>query len=142
VEADLAKVEDNRRLVAAADQYFGMVHLLVTAAGVPDRETIWGTTPELWDWIRAINVRVHFLLIQETVKIMVREGDTGSIVNIGSVSAYGSVPFLMGCATSKGTLMTLTKNVAYPVMCHRIRITMPTTGHWLPSLYRSCLMYS
>ena len=89
----------------------------------------------------AINVRAPFLLIQETVKIIGRERIAGSIVNIGNVSAYGSVPFLMGYATSQGALMTLMKNVVYSLMCHRIRINMPTTGHRLPSLHRSCLMY-
>jgi NAD(P)-dependent dehydrogenase (short-subunit alcohol dehydrogenase family) len=130
VQADLANVEDCRRTVAAADQHFGAVHVLVNAAGVSDRGTIWDTTPELWDWIMAINVRAPFILIQEAVKIMRREGVAGSIVNIGSVSAYGSVPFLTPYATSKGALMTLTKNVAYAVMRHRIRINMLNIG-WM-----------
>ena len=130
VEADLASVEDCRRIVAAADQHFGTVHTLVNAAGVSDRGTIWDTTPELWDWIMAINVRAPFLLIQESVRIMRRERVEGSVVNIGSVSAYGSVPFLTAYATSKGALMTLTKNVAYAVMRHRIRINMLNIG-WM-----------
>ena len=130
VQADLANVEDCRRIVAAADEHFGRVHVLVNAAGVSDRGTIWDTTPELWDWIMAINVRAPFLLIQESVKIMRREGTEGSIVNIGSVSAYGSVPFLTAYATSKGALMTLTKNVAYAVMRDRIRINMLNIG-WM-----------
>jgi NAD(P)-dependent dehydrogenase (short-subunit alcohol dehydrogenase family) len=130
VQADLADVEDCRRVVAAADQHFGTVHILVNAAGVSDRGTIWDTSPELWDWIMAINVRAPFILIQETVKIMRRDGVDGSIVNIGSVSAYGSVPFLMAYATSKGALMTLTKNIAYSVMRHRIRINMLNIG-WM-----------
>ena len=130
VQADLANVEDCRRIVAAADQHFGTVHVLVNAAGVSDRGTIWDTTPELWDWIMAVNVRAPFLLIQESAKIMRREKVQGSIVNIGSVSAYGSVPFLTPYATSKGALMTLTKNVAYAVMRHRIRINMLNIG-WM-----------
>lgn len=130
VEADLANVEDCRRIVAAADQHFGIVHVLVNAAGVSDRGTIWDTTPELWDWIMAINVRAPFILIQESIKIMRREGVAGSIVNIGSVSAYGSVPFLTPYATSKGALMTLTKNIAYAIMRHRIRINMLNIG-WM-----------
>jgi NAD(P)-dependent dehydrogenase (short-subunit alcohol dehydrogenase family) len=130
VQADLANVEDCRRIAAAADEHFGTVHVLVNAAGVSDRGTIWDTTPELWDWIMAINVRAPFLLIQESVRIMRREGVEGSIVNIGSVSAYGSVPFLTAYATSKGALMTLTKNVAYAVMRHRIRINMLNIG-WM-----------
>ena len=130
VQADLANVEDCRRIVAAADQHFGTVHILVNAAGVSDRGTIWDTSPELWDWIMAINVRAPFLLIQETIKIMRREGVEGSIVNIGSVSAYGSVPFLTPYATSKGALLTLTKNVAYAIMRQRIRINMLNIG-WM-----------
>jgi len=130
VQADLANIEDCRRIVAAADQHFGTVHSLVNAAGVSDRGTIWDTSPELWDWIMAINVRAPFLLIQETIKIMRREAAEGSIVNIGSVSAYGSVPFLTAYATSKGALMTLTKNIAYSVMRDRIRINMLNIG-WM-----------
>lgn len=130
VQADLANVEDCRRIVATADEHFGTVHILVNAAGVTDRGTIWDTTPELWDWIMAINVRAPFILIQETIKIMRREGVEGSIVNVGSVSAYGSVPFLTPYATSKGALMTLTKNVAYAIMRHRIRINMLNIG-WM-----------
>lgn len=130
VQADLAKVEDCRRIVAATDDRFGTVHILVNAAGVSDRGTIWDTMPELWDWIMAINVRAPFLLIQESIKIMRREGVAGSIINIGSVSAYGSVPFLTPYATSKGALMTLTRNVAYAIMRHRIRINMLNIG-WM-----------
>ena len=130
VQADLADIEDCRRIVAAADQHFGTVHILVNAAGVSDRGTIWDTSPELWDWIMAINVRAPFILIQETIKIMRREAVEGSIVNIGSVSAYGSVPFLTAYATSKGALMTLTKNAAYSIMRQRIRINMLNIG-WM-----------
>lgn len=130
VQADLADVEDCRRIVAAADEHFGTVHILVNAAGVSDRGTIWDTTPELWDWIMAVNVRAPFILIQESIKMMRREGVAGSIVNIGSVSAYGSVPFLTPYATSKGALMTLTKNAAYAVMRERIRINTLNIG-WM-----------
>ena len=130
VQVDLANVEDCRRIVAVADQYFGTVHILVNAAGVSDRGTIWDTSPELWDWIMAINVRAPFILIQDSIKLMRREGIAGSIVNIGSVSAYGSVPFLTPYATSKGALMTLTKNVAYAIMRHHIRINMLNIG-WM-----------
>lgn len=130
VRGDLANVEDCRRIVAAADEQFGTVHILVNAAGVSDRGTIWDTKPELWDWIMAVNVRAPYLLIQDTLKIMRRNGVAGSIVNIGSVAAYGSVPFLTPYAVSKGALVTLTKNVAYAVMRHRIRINTLNIG-WM-----------
>jgi len=130
VQADLAQVEDCRRIVAAADERFGTVHILVNAAGASPRGTIWDTSPELWDWIMAVNVRAPFLLIQETVKLMRRDRVAGSIVNIGSLAAYGNVPILMPYAAAKGALMTLTKNVAYTVMRHHIRVNTLNIG-WM-----------
>jgi NAD(P)-dependent dehydrogenase (short-subunit alcohol dehydrogenase family) len=130
VQVDLANVEDCRRVVATADEKFGKVHILVNAAGVSDRGTIWDASPELWDWIMAINVRAPFILTQEAIKIMRREGIEGAIVNIGSVSAYGGIPILTPYSTSKGALMTFTKNVAYAIMRHRIRINMLNIG-WM-----------
>jgi NAD(P)-dependent dehydrogenase (short-subunit alcohol dehydrogenase family) len=130
VQADLANVEDCRRIVAAAVESFGTLHILVNTAGLSDRGTIWDTSPELWDRLMAVNARAPFLLIQEAIKIMRREGVAGSIVNIGSLAAYGSVPFLTPYAVSKGALMTLTKNVAYAVMRHRIRVNTLNIG-WM-----------
>lgn len=130
VPADLAQVEDCRRIVTAADGSFGTVHILVNAAGVSDRGTIWDTSPELWDWIMAVNVRAPFLLIQETLKIMRRDQVAGAIVNIASLAAYGSVPFLTPYAASKAALVTLTKNVAYSVMRHHIRVNALNIG-WM-----------
>ena len=130
VQADLANVDDCRKIVAAADESFGTLHILVNAAGVSDRGTIWDSSPELWDWIMAVNARAPFLLIQDAIKIMRRDGVAGSIVNIGSLAAYGSVPFLTPYAASKGALMTLTKNVAYSVMRHRIRVNTLNIG-WM-----------
>lgn len=130
VKADLANVDDCRRIVAAADEHFGTLHILVNVAGVSNRGTIWDTTPDLWDWIMAVNVRAPYLLIQESIKIMRRDGVAGAIVNVGSVGAYGNVPILMPYVVSKGALVTLTKNVAYAIMRHRIRVNTLNIG-WM-----------
>jgi len=91
--------------VAAADEHFGTLHILVNVAGVSNRGTIWDTTPDLWDWIMAVNVCAPYLLIQESVKIMRCDGVAGAIVNVGSLAAYGNVPILMPYAVSKGALV-------------------------------------
>ena len=65
VEADLARVEDCRRVVAEADARFGRVDVLVNAGALTDRGTILDTSPELFDRMFATNVRGPFFLIQE-----------------------------------------------------------------------------
>jgi NAD(P)-dependent dehydrogenase (short-subunit alcohol dehydrogenase family) len=122
VKADLSVVEDCRKVVAAADRAFGRVDILVNAAAITDRGTIFDTSPELFDTMFAVNVRAPFFLMQDVLNIMRREGTRGSVVNILSMSAHGGQSFITAYCASKGALATLTKNVAFGVMRHRIRI--------------------
>jgi len=129
VAADLASMEDTRKVVAEADMAFGRVDILVNSAGITDRGTIWDTSPELFDAMFAINVRAPFFLMQDALAIMKREKIEGSIVNIISMSGHGGQSFITAYCASKGGLITLTRNVAYSVMNHRIRVNGLTIGH-------------
>jgi NAD(P)-dependent dehydrogenase (short-subunit alcohol dehydrogenase family) len=130
VRADMANVDDCRALVAAADEAFGAVHVLVNSAGATTRGSILNTTTDVYDSVMAVNVRAPFFLMQETAKIMIRDGVAGSIINIGSVSAYGGMPFLSPYSISKGALAVMTKNAAYALMRHRIRVNQLNVG-WM-----------
>jgi hypothetical protein len=132
VPADLAKIEDCRAVIAAADRAFGRVDALVNAAALTDRGTIWDTSPELFDSMMAINLRAPFFLIQEAATLMRRQGIKGSIVNIISMSGHGGQPFITAYCASKGALITLTKNVAFGVMRHGIRVNGLCIG-WMDS---------
>ncbi len=129
VAADLASMEDTRKVVAEADKAFGRVDVLVNSAGITDRGTIWDTSPELFDAMFAVNVRAPFFLMQDSLAIMKREKIEGSIVNIISMSGHGGQSFITAYCASKGGLITLTRNVAYSVMNHRIRVNGLTIGH-------------
>jgi NAD(P)-dependent dehydrogenase (short-subunit alcohol dehydrogenase family) len=130
VAADLAKVEDCRAVVAAADERFGRVDVLVNVAAITDRGTIIDTSPELFDRIFAINTRAPFFLMQDVVKLMKRDGIEGSIVNISSMSAMAGQPFIAAYCASKGALDTLTRNTAYALLRNRIRVNGLNVG-WM-----------
>jgi len=130
IRADMASVDDCRALVAAADEAFGTVHVLVNSAGATTRGSILNTTPDVYDQIMTVNVRAPFFLMQNTAKIMIRNGVAGSMVNVGSVSAYGGMPFLTPYSISKAALATMTKNAAYSLMRHRIRVNALNIG-WM-----------
>jgi len=130
IRADMASVDDCRALLAGTDAEFGTVHVLVNSAGATTRGSILNTTPEVYDQVMAINVRAPFFLVQEAAKIMIRDGVAGSMVNIGSVSAYGGMPFLSPYSISKGALAVMTKNAAYALMRHRIRVNALNIG-WM-----------
>ena len=132
VTADLGVVADCRAVIAAADNHFGRVDILVNAAGVTDRGDILNTSEELFDRMMAVNTRGPFFLMQDTAKIMIREGAEGAIVNIGSTSALAGQPFISAYCTSKGALATLTRNTAFALLRNRIRVNQLNIG-WMAS---------
>ena len=132
VQADVADVDACRGIVAVADEAFGSLHILANVAALTERGSIWDTKPEFFDQMMAVNVRAPFFLMQDAIKLMAREGVAGSIVNVSSVASHGSEPFLCPYAVSKGALNVLTKNVAYSVVRHRIRVNAINLG-WMDS---------
>jgi len=132
VRADLASVADCRRVLAEADKRFGRVHVLVNAGASTERGTILDTSPELFDRIFATNVRGPFFLMQEAIRLMIRDRVEGAICNIGSISALAGQPFINPYCASKGALTTLTSNTAFSVMRNRIRVNQLNVG-WMAS---------
>jgi NAD(P)-dependent dehydrogenase (short-subunit alcohol dehydrogenase family) len=122
VPADLTIEKDCRKVVQACDKKFGRVQGLVNAAGFTGRGAIEDTTVELWDLLFAINVRAPFILTREVVRIMKREKNRGSIVNIISDTSHGGAPYIMAYSASKGALATLTKNNAHALRFDKIRV--------------------
>jgi NAD(P)-dependent dehydrogenase (short-subunit alcohol dehydrogenase family) len=122
VPADLARVEDCRAVIGAAEITFGRLDALVNAAGLTDRGTIFDTSPELFDSIMAVNLRAPFFLTQTAAALMRRRGIRGSVINIISMSGHGGQPFITAYCASKGALITLTKNAAFGLLRHGIRV--------------------
>lgn len=132
VRADLGSVADCRRVIAEAERRFGRVDVLVNAGALTDRGTILDTSPELFDAMFATNVRGPFFLMQEAIRLMIRDGTEGAIVNIGSMSEHAGQPFISAYCASKGALATLTRNTAFAVVGNRIRVNQLDIG-WMAS---------
>jgi NAD(P)-dependent dehydrogenase (short-subunit alcohol dehydrogenase family) len=132
VRSDFASVEDCRRIIAETDKRYGRVHVLVNAGASTERGTILDTSPDLFDRIFATNVRGPFFLMQEAIKLMIRDGVEGAICNIGSISALAGQPFINPYCASKAALATLTANTAFSVMRNRIRVNQLNVG-WMAS---------
>lgn len=138
VRADLGSVEDCRAVIAEADRVFGRVDVLVNAGALTDRGTILDTSPELFDRMFATNVRGPYFLMQEAVRLMIRDGVAGAIVNIGSMSEHAGQPFISAYCASKGALATLTRNTAFAVAANRIRVNQLSIG-WMASDHERAL---
>ncbi|MDP3417510.1 SDR family oxidoreductase [Falsiroseomonas sp.] len=122
IAADLADAAATAGILAQAESALGLIDGLVNAAGVTDRGTILDTDVALWDRLFAVNARAPFLLTQAFARRLVAEKRPGAVVNVITMSSHGGQPFLTGYAASKGALATFTKNTAFGLRAHRIRV--------------------
>lgn len=130
VEADMTDPDAPRSVIAAADQRFGVVHGVVNVAAATWRDNVWTATPDGFEAMIAVNVRAPMFMIQAAAEVMRREGVAGSIVNIGSTSGHGGQPFILSYCVSKGALETMTRNMAFSLMRHGIRVNEVAPG-WM-----------
>ncbi|MGH9444729.1 MAG: oxidoreductase [Terriglobia bacterium] len=116
-----------RSLVRKTIDRFGRVDILVNNAASTQRSDIEDESAKLWDDILAINLRAPFILCQEAVRNM-KERQSGCVINIGSVNAYVGARNLLAYSTSKGGLMTFTRNLAFHLTKYRIRVNQINPG--------------
>ena len=128
VKADLSKVEDCKKIVALTDTEFGTVNSLVNVAGYTERGTILSATLENYENNFNINARAPFILIQEVVKIMIRDKNNGTIANVLSMAMYSGMPFIVAYSGSKAALAIMTKNIANSLAGHQIRVNALNIG--------------
>lgn len=120
--AELADVDEVRRLGEAAIQEMGGIDILVNNAGVALLEPVLEVTVEKWDAQLDVNLRAPFFLAQVVARHMVESGRGGKIVNIASTAGLIGVPEHAAYCASKGGLLTLTKTLAFELGPHDIQV--------------------
>ena len=104
------------------------MHSLVNVAGYTERGTVLSATLENYENNFNVNARAPFILIQEVVKIMIRDKNKGTIANLLSMAMYSGMPFLVAYSGSKAALAIMTKNIANSVASYQIRINALNIG--------------
>jgi 3-oxoacyl-[acyl-carrier protein] reductase len=85
--ADLAEAAAAERLVAAAEDAFGPLDVLVANAGVGERRALSEVSLDDWETAIAVNLRAPFLLAQRVAPGM-RERGFGRLLFVSSVAAF------------------------------------------------------
>ena len=133
IPTDMADVEAAQRMVAAAAEAMGGLHVLVNNAGgitkVPGSAGVLAdATPEAFDAMVALNLRSPLFAAVAAAKLMAAQGTGGAILNIVSIDAVFPAPTEALYGAAKAALVNLTKVLGYEVGKDRVRVNAIAPG--------------
>lgn len=125
--ADLGRIDEARRVVAAAVGLFGRLHVLVNCAGIAFQEPVLEVTEATWGETMATNLASPFFAAQEAAQHMVAQGG-GSIVNVTSIDAVVADAPYAAYSISKAGLAMMTRAFAHELGHLRVRCNSVAPG--------------
>jgi len=128
VAVDLVDEDAPERIVAAAVEHLGGVHVLVNNAAVNKRMPILEMDRESWDWITRIDLRLPYFLSQAVARRMIEQGSGGAIVSISSLNALYALEQISVYGPAKAGINQLTKVMALEWVEHGIRANAIAPG--------------
>jgi glucose 1-dehydrogenase len=122
VQADVSKIADLQKLIAAAVHKFGRVDIMVNNAGVETRTSVLETTEAQYEKVLAINLKSAFFGTQLAAQQMIKQGSGGRIINITSVHEDWPMPGNTAYCLSKGGMRMLTRTAGVELAPHNILV--------------------
>lgn len=109
ISADTSTIKDIYRFRDAAVERFGRIDVWVNNAGIEHPMPTVEMTQEIFDAVVNTNFRGYYFGCQSAAQDMLRRGEGGTIVNIGSVNAVTVVPGQAVYAATKAAISQMTK---------------------------------
>jgi NAD(P)-dependent dehydrogenase (short-subunit alcohol dehydrogenase family) len=123
---DSRSVAETRQMVDGVVRHFGRLDILVNCVGLNREEKADDATEEMFDHVVDVNLKGAMFQAQATARHMIRQGEGGKQVHIGSVRtllALRGRGYAAYCA-SKGGLAILCKQLAAEWAPHRINVNV------------------
>jgi NAD(P)-dependent dehydrogenase (short-subunit alcohol dehydrogenase family) len=127
--ADVTRGSECERMVEAAMERYGKLHILQNNVGIPSRQGLGEITEEEWDNHFVVNVRSMAMAAQAAAPAMIATGEGGAIINLSSIAAVRAYPpASTAYTTAKAAAMGLTVALAGQLGQHRIRVNAVAPG--------------
>ena len=125
---EITEPESVAAFVAAAEERFGRVDILVNAAGGFRYSPLAGEVALAdWDALMEINARTALLLSRAVAPGMARRGE-GTIVNVASRAALGGAAGTAAYAASKSAVLRLTEALSAELKTSGVRVNCVLPG--------------
>ena len=126
---DVADETDDEAMLARTRDRFGRLDILFNNAGVGGA---FGPITEIdvddWDFTLAVLLRSVFLGIKHGARMLIEQGEGGSIINTASIAGLGGGGGPQAYSAAKAGVVSLSKTTAVELAKHRIRVNAICPG--------------
>jgi len=128
VAADVSRVADAERIVAACVERFGRLDILVNNAGITRDGLVLRMKDEDWSDVLAVNLNGAFYCARAALRAILKQKQSGRIINVGSVVGSMGSPGQANYVASKAGLVGLTKALAKEVASRGVTVNAVAPG--------------
>ncbi|QQK76557.1 SDR family oxidoreductase [Salicibibacter cibarius] len=141
-KCDVGNYDDVKHVVETTLNHFGSIDILVNNSGATWAAPVVDMPVESWEKVMNVNINGTFYMSVEVGKIMMKQ-NAGKIINISSTSGFGgtdpNVMDTIGYNTSKGAVMTFTKDLAVKWGTYNINVNAIAPGFFPTKMSRGLL---
>ena len=131
VVTDVTQPDSVQNLFVQAQSTFGRIHVVFNNAGICNLEAAENVPYESWLQVMNVNLNGVFLVARQAGRIMIAQGQGGSIINTASMSAsiVNEPQKQASYNASKAAVVHLTKSLAVEWAPHKIRVNCISPGY-------------
>src|SRR6059058_6211745 len=127
-QSDVANTEAAAEMVKGVKDEFGRIDFLVNNAGIVRDTLILRMKEEDWDAVIDTNLKGAWNFAKAALRVMLRQDDGGSILNITSISGVVGMAGQSNYSASKAGMIGLTKALAREVASRKVTVNALALG--------------
>jgi len=127
-QCDVANTEAAANMVKEVKDAFGRIDFLVNNAGITRDNLILRMKESDWDEVIDTNLKGAWNFAKAAVRVMLRQDDGGSILNISSISGEVGMAGQSNYSASKAGMVGLTKALAREVASRKVTVNALAPG--------------
>ena len=129
IRTDVSNPGEVEAMVAHAVETHGRLDIAINNAGVGETVVPLVEMADAdWDEVFDINVRGNFLCLKHEARAMLKAGNGGAIVNVGSVNSFLGCPAFAHYCASKSAQIGLTSSASAELAPQGIRVNLVCPG--------------
>jgi len=127
-QGDVANTDAAAEMVKQTKDAFGQINFLVNNAGIVRDTLILRMKEEDWDAVLDTNLKGAWNFAKAALRVMLRQDDGGSILNITSISGVVGMAGQSNYSASKAGMIGLTKALAREVASRKVTVNALALG--------------